>query len=274
MPIIRAKEKLLSVALIGAMGLAAMPAQALTIGVIPGMIADSIEAAAEVARAEGLAVEVVEFLDWTTPNVALSAGDLDANYFQHVPFLQDVNAATGFDLQVVDIGVLSRLGLYSNRFDSIDAIPEGAQVGLASDPTNQGRGLRLLAEAGLITLSKDTYDVTPDDVVENPRALRFVEVDGPQLIRSMDDLDVVQAYPSLLVNAGLADKANQPLILSAPDEDQFAIHFVARAENSADAELLRFIEIFQTAPEVRAAIDAAYVGYRDLYVLSWEEGAE
>ncbi|ARO15144.1 D-methionine binding lipoprotein, ABC-type metal ion transporter [Ketogulonicigenium robustum] len=261
-------------AIVAGLIVAGGPAAALTIGVIPGMIADSIEAAAEVARAEGMDVEVVEFLDWTTPNVALDAGDLDMNYFQHLPFLGDVNTATGFTLQAIDIGVLSRLGLYSNRYDSLDAIPDGAQVGLASDPTNQGRGLRLLESAGLITLGKDGYDVTPDDVVGNPRNLRFVEVDGPQLIRAMDDLDLVQAYPSLLVNAGLPEKAVAPLVLSPADEDLFAMRFVTRADNTDDADVRRFIEIFHTADAVRAAVDAAYVGDANLYAFSWLNAAE
>lgn len=249
------------------------PLQALTIGVIPGMIADSVEAAAEVARAEGMEVKVIEFLDWTTPNLALAAGDLDANYFQHLPYLAHVNVSTGYDLRAVEIGVLSRLGLYSNRHASLAEIPAGARMGLASDPTNLSRGLRLLADAGLIVLGRDGDDVTPEDITENPRELKFVEVDGPQLIRAMDDLDLVQSYPSLLVNAGLTEKAAQPLILSDPGEDRFAMHFVTRADTLDDAELLRFIEIFQTAPETRDAVHKAFAGQADHYVLSWQKTA-
>lgn len=251
----------------------ALPVDALTIGVIPGMIADSIEAAAEVARAQGMEVEVIEFLDWTTPNLALASGDLDANYFQHLPYLAHVNASAGYDLRAIDIGVLSRLGLYSNRHASISDIPEGAQVGLASDPTNLSRGLHLLADAGLIKLGRDDDGVTTDDIVENPRKLRFVEVDGPQLVRSMDDLDVVQSYPSLLVNAGLTEKAANPLILSDPSEDRFAMHFVTRADKIDDAEIKQFIEIFQNAPETRDAVHKAFAGHKDHYVLSWQNRA-
>lgn len=130
----------LRTALVAAMLSVPMGAMAdeLVIGVTPGALADSIEVAADEARGAGLDVRVVEFSDWTTPNLALDAGDLDLNYFQHKAFLDNAIAETGYKLVSVGLGLLPNIGLYSTRYQSFEALPEGARVGVASDPVNQG----------------------------------------------------------------------------------------------------------------------------------------
>ena len=152
-------------------------ADELVIGVTPGALADSIEVAADEARGAGLDVRVVEFSDWTTPNLALDAGDLDLNYFQHKAFLDNAIAETGYELVSVGLGLLPNIGLYSTRYPSFDALPDGARVGVASDPVNQGRGLLLLAQAGLITLRDGVASRgTLDDIVANPRNLSLIHI--------------------------------------------------------------------------------------------------
>lgn len=247
-------------------------ASALTIGVTPGFLADSVEAAAQDARKAGMDIKVIEFSDWTTPNMALAAGDLDMNYFQHEPFLQAAIKNSGAPLKSVGLGVLPNLGLYSNRYTSFDAVPEGGLVGLASDPVNQGRGLQLLERAGLITLPEGKgYLSTIDDIVSNPKKLRFVEIEGLQLVRSLDDLDLAQGYPAQYVNAGLAEKAGQALIYSPVDELAFAIRFVARENNADNPEIARFVEIYQNSDAVRQSLRRAFAGNDALYVLPWLE---
>ena len=142
---IRPARPALRTALVAAMLSVPMGAMAdeLVIGVTPGALADSIEVAADEARGAGLDVRVVEFSDWTTPNLALDAGDLDLNYFQHKAFLDNAIAETGYELVSVGLGLLPNIGLYSTRYPSFDALPDGARVGVASDPVNQGRGLLL-----------------------------------------------------------------------------------------------------------------------------------
>ncbi len=107
------------------------PAGALTVGVTPGALADSIETAAEEARAQGLDVKVVEFSDWTTPNLALENGDLDVNYFQHRAFLDNAVKETGYKLADVGLGILPNIGLYSAKYTALDQLPEGARVAIA-----------------------------------------------------------------------------------------------------------------------------------------------
>ena len=196
---IRPARPALRTALVAAMLSVPMGAMAdeLVIGVTPGALADSIEVAADEARGAGLDVRVVEFSDWTTPNLALDAGDLDLNYFQHKAFLDNAIAETGYELVSVGLGLLPNIGLYSTRYPSFDALPDGARVGVASDPVNQGRGLLLLAQAGLITLRDGVASRgTLDDIVANPRNIELIEIEGPQLVRALDDVDLAQGYPA------------------------------------------------------------------------------
>lgn len=249
----------------------AVPALAdLKIGVTPGALANSIEVAAREARAEGVQVEVVEFSDWATPNLALASGDLDVNYFQHQAFLENAIKETGFDLKSVALGILPNIGLYSEKFDRLDTIPEGARVAVASDPVNQGRGLLLLETAGLIGLKPGVgWKGTLDDIVDNPKTLKIVEVEGPQLVRALEDVDLAQGYPAHFVNAGKPDIAGAALIYSGVEDSHFAISFVTRGDNADDPEIARFIEIYHSSPAVRAQIDASYANNPALYTLPW-----
>ena len=252
------------------MALACPAAAAVRIGVTPGALADSINVAAEEAKAQGLEVDVVEFSDWTTPNRALENGDLDVNYFQHQAFLDNAVKETGYDLTAVALGILPNVGLYSEKYASVDALPEGARVAVASDPVNQGRGLALLQTAGLITLRPGIgWKATLDDITGNPKKLEFVEVEGPQLVRAVSDVDLAQGYPNHYVNAGRGDFAGKALLYSGLDDTHFAIRFVTRRDNAADPEIARFIRLYQTSPAVRAQIDASNAHNPALYSLPW-----
>ncbi|WP_208859077.1 MetQ/NlpA family ABC transporter substrate-binding protein [Methylobacterium phyllostachyos] len=251
--------------------LAAGPAAAgLRIGVTPGALADSIHVAATEARAKGLDVKVVEFSDWTTPNVALDNGDLDLNYFQHQAFLDNAVRQNGFKLKSVGLGILPNIGLYSERHARLSDLPQGATVAVANDPVNQGRGLALLATAGLISLKEGVgAKATLDDVATNPRTLKFVEIEGPQLVRAVADVDLAQGYPAHYVNAGRGDFAGKALLYSGVDDLAFAIRFVARADRVETPEIRQFIDLYQTSPAVRARIDAAFAHDAALYTLPW-----
>lgn len=243
----------------------------LKIGVTPGAIADSIETAAEVARAQGLEVEVIEFSEWRGPNAALAAGDLDANYFQHLPFLANAMKEGNYRFVPIAVGLLPNVGLFSLKVLRLEDLPEGARVAVASDPANQGRGLLLLERAGLIQLEPGkAAAATLDDVTANPRKLRFVEIEGPQLVRSLEDVDLAYGVTSHYVAAGKADIADRHgLLYSGVDDVQWAIHFVTREDNQDDPQLHRFIEIYQTAPAVRERIHASYAGNEKFYSLPW-----
>ena len=244
-------------------------ATTLKIGVVPGAYADSVNTAAKEAKKRGIDVQVVEFTDWTTPNVALNAGDLDANYFQHQPFLSNVVAKQGYKLKAVGTGILANFGLYSLKHKTLAEVPVGGKVGIANDPVNQGRGLLLLQKAGLLELKPGVgFLGSIRDITSNPKKLSFVEVEGPQLARITGDVDIALGYPHFIV-ASKAFDASSGLAYTGVEDLQFAIRFVAREDKAENPDLKKFIEIYQTAPEVRSVINKAFNNDSRLYLLAW-----
>jgi D-methionine transport system substrate-binding protein len=240
------------------------------IGVTPGALADSVEVAAKEARKQGLDIKVIEFTDWTTPNTALAAGDIDVNYFQHQAFLDNAVKERGYKFRSVAVGVLTNIGLYSHKIKRFDELKEGARVGVANDPVNQGRGLLLLEKAGLIKLREGAgWRGTLNDIVANPKKLKFIEVEGPQLVRAIDDVDLAQGYPAHFVNAGKALLASNALLYSGIDDAYFAIRFVSRQDNANDARLKQFIKIYQASPAVREQLHKSNANDTKLYTLAW-----
>jgi D-methionine transport system substrate-binding protein len=245
-------------------------AATLRIGVVPGAYGDSVAAAAKEAKAQGLDVQVVEFTDWTTPNVALNAGDIDLNYFQHQPFLDNAIQKQGFKLKSVDTGILSNIGLYSLKHKKFSEIPVGGKVAIANDPVNQGRGLLLLEKAGLIKLKPGVgFLGTLNDIVDNPKKLSFVEVEGPQLARVTPDVDLALGYPHFIV-ASKAFDASSGLIYSGIEDKRFSIRFVANEKKANDPDVKKFIHIYQTSPAVKAVIHKAFNNDDRLYLLAWK----
>jgi D-methionine transport system substrate-binding protein len=250
----------------------ALAAAALKIGVTPGSLADSVEVAAKEARAQGLEVQVIEFTDWTTPNTALAAGDIDLNYFQHQAFLDNAVRERGYAFTSVATGLLPNIGLYSLKVKSFAELKAGARVGVANDPVNQGRGLLLLEKAGLIQLREGVGPRAGlDDIVANPRRLRFVEIEGPQLVRALDDVDLAQGYPAHFVNAGRPQVAGSALLYSGVDDLYYAIRFVARQDRAQDARIAQFVRIYQGSQAVQAQIHKSFAANDRLYSLPWRK---
>lgn len=257
------------VPLIALTAFGAHAADKLRIGVLPGAYADSVAVAAREARAQGIDVEVIEFTDWTTPNVAVDSGDLDINYFQHQPFLDNAIRKNGYRLASAGTGVLSNVGLYSLKHKSIAEVPQGGKVGIANDPVNQGRGLLLLQKAGLIKLKPNVgYLGTLNDIVENPKKLGFVEVEGPQLVRITGDVDIAQGYPHFIVAANAFDPSSG-LAYSGIEDARFAIQFVVKASRTNDPVVQKFIRIYQESPAVKAEIHKDFANDKRLYTLAW-----
>lgn len=245
-------------------------AKSLKIGVVPGVFADSVQVAASEAKKQGLDVELVEFTDWTTPNVALDAGDIDLNYYQNHEYLDNAIARQGFAIQAVSPGILSYLGLYSLKHPDLASIPQNAKVAIASDPVNIGRALRLLEAAKLVTLKPDGgLLIGLDDILSNPKNLQFIEIEGPQLARATPDVDLAQGFPYFIAASGAFD-VSSGLVYSHYESPRFAIHFVARKDNHNDPDVQRFIEIYQNSAAVKANIHQSYKQDQRLYRLSWE----
>ena len=256
---------------LSALGVSSVWAQApLRIGVTPGPLADSIEVAAKESRQQGVAVQVIEFTDWTTPNEALAVGDLDANYFQHHAFLDNAVAKRGYAFQSIGVGLQGSLGLYSARYPSLDALPVGATLAIADDPSNQTRALDFLRETGLISLKAgNPRAISLDDIEANPRQLKFIEVPGPQLVRSFEDVDAVVSPPSNFVTAGRIEVANAALRYSLNADPYWAIQFVSRQNNATDPRLAQFIALYQASPAVREQLHKSYASNANFYRLVW-----
>lgn len=249
----------------------ATPASAETVkvGVVPGAYAETIEALIPEAKAAGIEIETVEFTDWTTPNVALDAGDIDVNYFQHRPFLDNAIKDRGYKLTDIGTGILANIGLYSLKHKSFEEIPENGTVAIASDPVNQGRGLLLIEKAGLVELREGVgFHGTLDDIVENPKNLTFSEVEGPQLVRVTGDVDLALGYPHFIAASGLFDPGSG-LIYSGIDDRRFAILFAVKEDRAGDPNLKKLVELYQNSEAVREAAAKAYHSNDNLYTLSW-----
>ncbi|UVJ43878.1 MetQ/NlpA family ABC transporter substrate-binding protein [Pseudomonas sp. LS1212] len=226
-----------------------------------------LEAAVAEAGKQGLKVELIEFSDWIAPNVSLASGDIDVNYFQHIPFLENAKAAAGFDLVPYAPGIINNVGLYSKQYKSFDALPIGASVAIANDPINSGRGLQLLAKAGLITLKPGVgYKATEEDIITNPKKLKILQVEAVQLVRAYDDADLVQGYPSYIRLAKTFD-AGSALLFDGLDHKEYVIQFVIKPENKNDPRLAKFVDIYQHSQKVRAALEQAH---GKLYQPGWE----
>lgn len=227
-----------------------------------------LEVAAEEAAKQGVQVELIEFSDWKTPNVTLAHGDIDANYYQHIPFLTNANKEGGFDLEPVAPGVINNVGLYSKKYQSLAELPVGAKVAIAGDAVNGARGLQLLEKAGLIRLKPGTgFETTVADIVANPKKIRIVELEAVQLARALDDVDLTQGMPHYLKLAGSIDP-ERALLFDGQDRKIYAIQFVTRPEGRNDERLRRFIEVYQTSPVVRAALERTQ---GKLYTPGWED---
>ena len=145
----------------------------------------------EVAKRRGLKIDLVVFNDYLLPNAALDAGDLDANAFQHKPFLENQVKTRGYHIVAIADTVVEPIGLYSLRVKKVADLPGGASIGIPNDPSNGGRGLLLLQQQGLIKL-RDGVGILPSvrDIVANPMKLKLRELDAAQLPRSLPDLDL------------------------------------------------------------------------------------
>ena len=265
-------RRLLVASAITAAAVAALPAMAadkLKVAVTPGAYADSVNAAAKEAKAQGLEVEVIEFTDWTTPNVAVNNGDVDINYFQHQPFLNNAIQKNGYALVSAGTGILSNVGLYSLKYKNVADVPKNGKVGIANDPVNQGRGLLLLQKVGLIKLKPNVgYLGTIKDIAENPKNLSFVEVEGPQLVRITADVDIAQGYPHFIAAAKTFDPSSG-LAYSGIEDLQFAIQFVVKKDRVNDPVIQKFVRIYQNSQGVRAVSAKAYHNDDRLYTLAW-----
>jgi len=233
-------------------------AEDIKVGVSVGEHAEIMEKVKEVAAGKGLNIDIVEFSDYVVPNQALNDGDLNANSFQHQPYLDNQIADRGFKIESVAKTITTPMGVYSKKVKSLDELADGATVGIPNDPTNGGRALLVLQANGLIKLKPEIgLKATPADVLENPKNIQFAELDAAQLPRSLDDTDASVINTNYALDAGL--NPNTDSIAIEGKESPYANVIAVRTEDKDAPWVKTLIEAYHD-DSVKAYINDEYKG--------------
>jgi len=248
------------IVLFGVLGLAgcAKQTEAIKIGATEVPHAEILEFAQPLLEEEGVEIEIVVVSDYVQPNLQLADKQLDANFFQHIPYLENMVEERGLDLTWVAKIHIEPLGIYSEKIDSLSQLEDGAQVGIPNDATNGGRALMLLEKAGLITLKEGT-DVlaTIYDIEDNPKNLQFHELEAAMLPRVLPDLDIAVINGNFALQAGLSP-TKDALFLEGGDSP-YANVIAVRTEDKDNEAIKKLVKVL-TGPEVKQFIEETYEG--------------
>lgn len=251
---------LLAVAATGITGVAAGHAadKAIKVGIISGEDEDVWREVAKQAEKGGLKIETVVFNDYTQPNEALERGEIDANAFQHKPYLDNQIKQHGYKIVPVGYTGVWPIGLYSKTHKTVADLKEGAQVGVPNDPSNEGRALRLLQNEGLIKLKDGTGILaTLADVVENPKKLKIKELDAGIVGRSIDDLDAAVVNTDWALKAGLGPDNR---IAQEPIADNPYRNFIAVKQADESQPWVKQLVAAYQNDAVKAVFEKVYRG--------------
>ncbi|RZD59500.1 metal ABC transporter substrate-binding protein [Streptomyces albidoflavus] len=211
------------------------------------------------AKDAGLDLDIKEFTDYVLPNTALQEGTLDANLYQHKPYLDEFNQSKGTELVALDEIYLPPTGVYSEKVKDIADLRKGATVAVPNDVTNEGRALNLLAEEGLIELKKGAgADASPSDIAKNPKNITIKELDPAQLPRSLSDVDAAAINNNFALDAGLSPREDAILLEEAKDNPYNNVLAVKKG-NENDPRVKKLAELL-TSPEVKKFIEDTYKG--------------
>lgn len=239
---------------------APVPAEkkSIKVGVTAGPHAEIMEAVKNVAAKDGLEIQIVEFSDYITPNVALSQGDIDVNSYQHQPFLD--NQVKDRKYEIVSIGktVIFPMGFYSKKVKDAAEIKNGASVAIPNDPSNGGRALLLLEKAKLIKLKPDAgIKATVADIVANPKNIKIKELDAAQIPRSLDDVDAAAINTNYAIVAGLIP--TKDAIVLEDGDSPYANVIAVRTKDKDNQVFQKLLKAYRSA-EVKQWIDEKYKG--------------
>lgn len=183
---------------------------------------------------EGIKLKIVEFTDYVTPNIALNDGSIDANFFQHVPYLKQFNEDRGLNLVSAIKVHVEPIGLYSNKYKSLDEIPEGASIAIPNDPSNEGRALILLHNNGVITLDDPAnLNATPMDIAKNPKNLKFKELEAAQLPRVLPDVAAAVINTNYALEADL-NPLEDAIIMEGSDSPYVNVIAVQKGDENSE----------------------------------------
>ncbi|MGV8892593.1 MAG: MetQ/NlpA family ABC transporter substrate-binding protein [Burkholderiaceae bacterium] len=248
--------------------LAIVPAQAqdkpIKIGVTGGPHAEIMEMVKKIAAKDGLNIQVVEFSDYIQPNAALAAGDLDANSFQHLPYMEAQIKDRGYKFTNIGYTITEPMGVYSKKLKSLTNLKAGARIGIPNDPTNGGRALLLLQSKGLFQLKANAgLQVTPLDIASNPKKIKIVELDAAQLPRSLQDFDAAVINGNYAQQAGL-NPSTEAIAIESP-KGPYANIIAVREQDKAKPWVAKLLKAYHS-PEVKQFV---LKQYKNSVIVSW-----
>lgn len=233
----------------------------IVIGASPSPHAEILKVAKEVLAEKGYELDIKEYVDYVQPNLALDSEDLDANYFQHVPYLEQFNQENKTSLVSAAAIHYEPFGIYAGKTLSLDALKDGAKIAVPNDATNEARALLLLEAQGLIKLKENVgLNATKNDIVENPKNLVLYELEAAQIPRSIDDVEIAVINGNYAIEAGF--KVSDALAV----EDAASIaaatygNIIAVKEGREDDEAILALIDALTSDEVKNFIEETYGG--------------
>ena len=259
-------KKILAIALIALFTIASVFAQAasetqpsetkIVVGATPEPHAALLALVVDDLASQGITLEVKEFTDYVTPNDAVEYGEIDANYFQHIPYLESFNTEHGYHLVNAGGIHVEPIALYSSKYSSLSDIPNGAVVAIPNDPTNEGRALLLLQSAGLIKLKDNAgLEAIPLDIVENPKNLKFSEIEAATLPRILSDVDAAVINGNYAIPAGLV-ATRDGLFVEGADSPYVNV-IAVKAGNENNPAVKALVEALKS-DEVKAYVAERY----------------
>ena len=233
----------------------------LKVGATPAPHAEILEVVKGILAKQGITLEIVEFNDYIQPNLAVENGELDANYFQHITYMNEFNASDGTHLVSAAEVHYEPFGLYAGKTASLDALADGAQIAVPNDTTNEARALLLLEQEGLIKL-KDGAGITATkaDIAENPKSLDIVELEASQLPVRLADVDMAVINGNYAIDAGL--KVADALAVEAADGEAATayVNVLAVKEGNEDSPAIQALAQALCSDEVKTFMEETYGG--------------
>ncbi len=217
----------------------------LKVGATPAPHAEMLELVKDDLAAKGFTLEIVEFTDYVVPNEALEGGEILANFFQHLPYMDSFNNERGYHLSNAGGIHIEPIAIYSNEYDALANLPDGATIAVPNDPTNEGRALLLLQSAGLIKLSNTSgITATPLDIIENKKGLVLRELEAASLPRVLADVDAAVINGNYAIPAGLS--ANKDGLFIEGADSPYVNIVAVKDGNEADPRIVALVEALQS----------------------------
>lgn len=234
----------------------------IVVGASPTPHVEILNALKDTLAEQGYDLQVKEFTDYIIPNTALESGEIDANYFQHITYMNDFNAENNTHLVAIADVHYEPMGLYPGKVTSLEELADGATIGIPADPTNEARALLLLEAAGLITINPDAgIKATPYDITDNPKNLQFSEMEAAQLPRALADLDMAVINGNYALQANLSAATDA---LAMEDDQSLAatlyVNVLAVKEGTENDEKLQALAAALCSDAAKDFINEKYNG--------------